>query len=85
LGHEIDKSKTVKTSNLPDWVKISELPDAIIDLINYNPPKIESKPTDVKHEIHITLDKDSPFGLKGLPEEWKQRFLKNGLSDNEIR
>lgn len=39
----------------------------------------------MKHAIHITIDKDSPFGLKGLPDEWKQRFKENGLTDNEIR
>ena len=85
LGKEIDKSKTVKTSNLPEWVQITELPDEIIDLINYNPPKIENKPVDVRHEIHIEIDEKSPYGLRGLPEEWINRFYKNGLTENEVK
>ena len=85
LGREIDKSKTVKTSKLPEWAKITELPDEIVELINYDPPKISAKPIDVRHEIHIVIDKESPYGLKGLPDEWKHRFIENGITDNEIR
>jgi hypothetical protein len=27
-----------------------------------------SKPLNVKHEIHIALDPNEPFGLRGLPD-----------------
>lgn len=86
LGHQVDQSRTVKTKNLPDWVKITELPDEIIELINYVPPVIQ-KPTDIKHTLHIEVDpnKASPFGLKGLPQEWIKRLNEAGLDENEVQ
>lgn len=33
LGLDIDESKTVKTKNMPSFVRVTELPDKIVDLI----------------------------------------------------
>ena len=35
------------------------------------------KPTDIKHTLHIEVDpnKASPFGLKGLPQEWIVKII----------
>lgn len=67
----IDKNKTVETKNLPSSVQPSELPEAILDLIN---EPIIGEPFNVQHKIHIEIDPDAPLGLKGLPEEWVKKL-----------
>jgi len=58
---------------MPIEARATELPDSILELVNYVPPVI-SRPKNFKHVIHIEPDPKSPYGLKGLPDEWLQRF-----------
>ncbi len=73
LNLNIDEKSTIKTNKMPEACQASELPDAILDLITYVPPKI-SRPKEVKHTLHIEMDPSQPYGMKVLPEEWKKRF-----------
>lgn len=63
---EIDKSKMVKTKNMPDAVRATELPDKIINLISMLSMTISS-PIGFTHVHHIEVDRSQPYGLKGLP------------------
>jgi hypothetical protein len=68
---------------MPEAVRAAELPTEIIELINYKQPSI-SKPFNLKHEIHITVDPNEPMGLRGLPLEWLEKMQKSGLKKQEI-
>jgi len=68
---------------MPEAVRATELPTSVVELINYQPPTI-SKPFNLKHEIHITVDPDEPMGLRGLPLEWLEKMKKSGLDKKEI-
>ncbi|CAD8195863.1 unnamed protein product [Paramecium octaurelia] len=81
LKLEIDKNKTVETKNLPSSVQPSELPEAILDLIN---EPIMSAPFNLQHKIHIEIDPTAQLGLKGLPPEWIEKLQKADLQKADI-
>ena len=47
-------------------------------------PIVASKPTNFRHVIHLQVDLDSEFGIKGLPDEWKKRFANADVSAKEV-
>jgi hypothetical protein len=54
---------------MPEAVRAADLPDSVVELINYVPPQI-GKPFNIQHNIHIEIDANEPMGLRGLPAEW---------------
>ena len=34
--------------------------------------------------MHLQVDLDSEFGIKGLPEEWRKMFDKNDIDSKEV-
>lgn len=71
---DVDESKMVSYKKMPEHIRPStELPDKILEMINQ---PIISRPMNVKHEIHMELDVNSAFGVKGIPEEWRVLFEK---------
>lgn len=72
----IDKNSTIKTTDLPEHIRANtELPESILDLVNYSAPI--TMPKNVEHNIHIELDPNSSTGLKGVPEEWNVNKIIN--------
>ncbi len=65
LNLNIDLKKTISTKSMPEEVRASQLPESIIELINAPAEISISKPFNIKHEIHIEADLNSPLGLKG--------------------
>jgi hypothetical protein len=55
LDLDIDETKTVKTKNMPDVVRTTDMPDKIIDLIKMLSMTI-SQPEGFKHVAHIEID-----------------------------
>ncbi|EGR29536.1 p21-activated protein kinase, putative [Ichthyophthirius multifiliis] len=82
--YQIDKSKTVNTKDMPEEVRATDLPESIISLIN-DKKMVISKPMNVKHQVHIQIDQNAPYGLKGLPEEWLELFKAQNIDQNEIK
>lgn len=65
LQLNLDPAKTVSTNHLPEEVRTFELPDDIISFIKMSNTSI-SKPMMVEHKVHIEVDSNEIFGLKGL-------------------
>jgi p21-activated kinase 1 len=42
-----------------------------------------SNPQSFKHQVHVTIEPDSPNGFTGLPEEWKTILESNGFSKDQ--
>ena len=56
-----------KTKNLGVEIRPSaDFPDSILEFINTMPVAV-SKPTNFKHVVHLEIDKDQEFAIKGLP------------------
>eukprot|EP01017_Pseudomicrothorax_dubius_P002662 TRINITY_DN1017_c0_g2_i2.p1 TRINITY_DN1017_c0_g2~~TRINITY_DN1017_c0_g2_i2.p1 ORF type:complete len:386 (-),score=84.27 TRINITY_DN1017_c0_g2_i2:134-1291(-) len=43
-----------------------------------------SKPSQVKHEIHISFDPESEWGFKGLPDDWIKILKSYNISKGEL-
>lgn len=72
----VDESKMVRTKNFYKEIRpVSDLPDSILQLINSQPIAV-SKPTNFQHVMHLQVDLNSEFGIKGLPDEWRKMFSK---------
>jgi hypothetical protein len=35
--------------------------------------------------VHLQVDLNSEFGIKGLPEDWRKMFMKQGISPEDIK
>lgn len=67
LPVDIDRKKLVKTEHLGVEIRPSaEFPESILQFIN-TMPVVVSKPTNFKHVMHLQVDLNSDFGIKGLP------------------
>lgn len=55
LGLEIDESKTIKTKNLPDNMRSTDMPEKILNLVKMLSFTISS-PENFKHVHHIEID-----------------------------
>ena len=84
LPVDIDSSKVVKTKHFYEEIRpASEFPDSILNFINLMPVAV-SKPTNFQHVMHLQVDLNSEFGIKGLPEEWRKMFEKNKLQSEDV-
>lgn len=81
----VDETKMVRTKHFYREIRPeSDLPDSILQLINSQPIAV-SKPTNFQHVVHLQVDLNSEFGIKGLPEEWKKLFSKEGIKPEDIK
>ncbi|KAL4452909.1 hypothetical protein ABPG74_002474 [Tetrahymena malaccensis] len=85
LGLDIDETKTVKTKKMPEVVRFeNELPENIQELISMLSYTV-SKPENFARVHHIEIDPSAPYGLKGLPPEWEERFKVQGINTDEVK
>ncbi len=42
-----------------------------------------SRPTNIQHNLHISLDPGGEVGLKGLPPEWEQ-MIRGNFNKDEV-
>jgi hypothetical protein len=81
----VDESKMVRTKHFYREIRPAEdLPEEILQLINSQPIAV-SKPMNFQHVMHLQVDLNSEFGIKGLPEEWKKLFDKGGIKPEDIK
>ena len=84
LPVDVDHTKVANTKHLYEEIRPTyTFPESILQFINTMPVPV-SKPTNFRHVLHLQVDLNSEFGIKGLPEEWRKLFEKAELNSKDV-